>query len=66
MPPLHLVIDAHAVFSAVSAEVIATPNERQLLYPLRGLREHLDATRVIRIHPIDTRDMLADALTKGA
>ena len=65
-PPLHVVIDAHAVFSAVSAETVATPNERQLLYPLKGLREHLDAGRVCKIHRIDTMDMLADALTKGA
>ena len=59
-------IDAHAVFTAVTAETVQTPNERQLLYPLKGLREHLDAGRVAKIHRIDTRGMLADALTKGS
>ena len=65
-PPLHLVIDAHTVVTAVSAETVTTPNERQQLYPLQSLREHLDASRTAKIHRIDTRDMLADALTKGS
>ena len=62
---LHLVTDAHSVFAAVTAPELATPNERHLLYTLRSLRDHLDARRVSTIHRVDTRDMLADALTKG-
>ena len=62
---LHLVLDAHSVYAAVTAQEIATPTERQLIYGVRALREHLDSQRLRTIHRVDTRDMLCDALTKG-
>ena len=62
---LHLVLDAHSVFAAVTAQEISTPTERQLIYGVRALREHLEARRLRTIHRVDTRDMLCDALTKG-
>eukprot|EP00959_Pyramimonas_sp_CCMP1952_P445941 9336511-Pyramimonas_sp.AAC.1 len=62
---LHLVLDAHSVFAAVTAQEISTPTERQLLYGVRALREHLEGRRLSTIHRVDTRDMLCDALTKG-
>ena len=64
--PLHLVGDAHAVFSAVTASEVKQPNERSLLYAVRALRDRLDAGSVARLHRCDTRDMLADCLTKGS
>jgi hypothetical protein len=63
--PLHTIIDAHSVFTAVTAEEIQCPSERQLLYTLKSLRDHLDARRLDCLHRIDTRDMLSDCLTKG-
>ena len=63
--PLHTLIDAHSAFTAVIAEEIYCPSERQLLYTLKSLRDHLDARRLDCLHRIDTRDMLADCLTKG-
>ena len=65
-PPLHVVIDAHTVFSAVTAEGISTPNENTLLYHRACLRGHLDDGRIAMLHRLDTREMLADDLTKGA
>ena len=62
---VHLVGDAHAVFSAVTAAEVKQPNEKSLLYAVRSLRDRLDSGAVKRLHRCDTRDMLADALTKG-
>ncbi len=46
--------DAHAVFSAIVASEISVPNERTMLFGVKAVRDYLD-----------TRDMLADGLTKG-
>ena len=62
---LHLIGDAHAVFTAVTAGEVKIPNERSLIYAVRALRDRLDAGGISSIHRCDTRDMLADALTKG-
>eukprot|EP00971_Amphidinium_carterae_P299790 5956413-Amphidinium_carterae.1 len=63
---LHVTGDAHAVFSAIAAPTLAIPNEKQLLYALRAMVDHVVSKRVSRLHRIDTRDMVCDALTKGA
>jgi hypothetical protein len=62
---LRLIGDAHGVYSALTAREIATPLERPLLYGVRAIRDYLEAKKVTRIHRLDTRDMLCDALTKG-
>ena len=59
-------LDAESVFSAVTASEISVPTEANLLYPLKALREHLDAGRIRRVFWIDTRDMICDGLTKGS
>ena len=63
---VHLFLDAESVFQAVKASEISVPTEANLLYPLKALREHLDAGRIRSIHWKDTRDMLCDGLTKGS
>jgi len=63
---LHLVGDAQAVFDAVTAAEIKVPNERSLLYAVRAVRDRLESRSIRRMHRCDTRDMLADALTKGS
>ena len=42
---LHMVGDAHAVFSAVTAPEVKQPNERSLLYAVRALRDRLERCR---------------------
>ena len=61
-----LVVDALSVFAAVTALSPKTPAEKGLLVHLRWLREQLELRRCAAIIWIDTRDMLADALTKGS
>eukprot|EP00974_Lingulodinium_polyedra_P089151 8644111-Lingulodinium_polyedra.AAC.1 len=59
-------MDAESVFSAVSASPIKTPAEQSLLIQLQWLRELLDRSIITRFVWCDTRDMIADALTKGS
>ena len=63
--PLHLVGDAHAVFSAIVASEISVPNERTMLFGVKAVRDYLDTKKITALHRVDTRDMLADGLTKG-
>eukprot|EP00959_Pyramimonas_sp_CCMP1952_P085570 1790062-Pyramimonas_sp.AAC.1 len=63
---LYLVGDAHAVFTAVTAEEIAIPNDRSQLYAARAMGGRLDCGSLAGLLRCDTRDMLCDALTKGA
>ena len=63
--PLHLVGDAHAVYSAIVASEISVPNERTMLFGVKAVRDYLDTRKITALHRVDTRDMLADALTKG-
>ena len=61
-----LVIDALSVLSAVTAVTPKIPTEKGLMVLLRWLREQLETGRCYAIVWVDTRDMLADALTKGS
>ena len=63
--PMHLFIDARAVFDSITAEVIKTPADGALLVHAKALREYLDKGLLSQLHWIDTRDMVADALNKG-
>ena len=64
--PSWLLIDADSVFSAIAASPIKTPAERSLLIQLQWLKELLDRGIITKIVWCDTRDMVADALTKGS
>ena len=64
--PFVLIIDAMSVYSAVIATNIKIPAEKSLLSHVQFLRERLDRGILKAIIWQDTRDMLADGLTKGA
>jgi len=64
--PLYVVGDAHAVFSAITAEEVSVPNDKSQLYAVRAMRDRLDCVALTRLLRCDTRDMLCDALTKGS
>ena len=64
--PMVLYIDALSVFAATTATFVKTPAENGVLCHLLFLRELLDHNVLHAFVWCDTRDMLADGLTKGA
>ena len=66
--PLHLHTDAFSMFSELInyTRDIKTPMEEPLLIILLLLREGMGSGRIRRLSWIDTRDMVADGLTKGS
>ena len=64
--PTALYIDAKSVFAAISATFLKQPAEKSLLCHVQYLRELLDKHILHSIVWLDTRDMGADGLTKGA
>ena len=63
---LGLYVDAMSVYAAVTATFIKIPAEKSLLSHVQYLRELLDTKVLEALIWIDTRDMVADGLTKGA
>jgi len=61
-----LQIDALSVFAAVTATQLKAPAEKGLICHVQWLREMLDTRVIDCLMWIDTRDMLADGMTKGA
>ena len=64
--PVALYLDAKSVFAAISATFIKQPAEKSLLCHVQYLRELLDKHVLQYLFWLDTRDMGADGLTKGA
>ena len=64
--PTALCIDAKSVFAAVTASMIKAPSDKSLLCHVQYLRELLDNRVLQSLVWLDTRDMTADGLTKGA
>jgi len=64
--PVALYLDAKSVFAAVTATFIKQPAEKSLLSHIQYIRELLDKGLVKYLFWLDTRDMGADGLTKGA
>ena len=60
------VVDAKAVYDAVTADVVKTPDDKHLLFHARAMREFLEAGHVDRLCWFGTDDMLPDGLTKGS
>ena len=60
-----LVVDARAVFDAIKAMDICTPSECSLKLHLIAVRDWLYSKRIRFLFWSDTRDMIADAMTKG-
>ena len=67
LSPVHLTIlvDAMSVYTAIIASHIKIPAEKSLLSHLQYVRELLDKGVLAGLGWVDTRDMVADALTKG-
>ena len=64
--PVALYLDAKSVFAAVSATLVKQPAEKSLLCHVQYLRKLLDKLVLLYLFWLDTRDMGADGLTKGA
>ena len=64
--PVEALTDSYSIFSYLVAAHLKLPAEKSTFYHLAYLREKL-VNGVIRSYNwIDTRDMAADGLTKGA
>ena len=64
-PPIDIFIDAKSVKDAIGATEICTPQESSLKTHLIAIRDRLQRGLIRSINWVDTRNMLADALTKG-
>lgn len=64
--PVHVIIDARSVFDALAAAEVRPPTEISLIMKLCQLKEALLCHALKTLWWCDTRDMLADALNKGA
>ena len=64
-PHVDVVIDARSVSDAISAVDVCTPQESSLRIHLIHIRDRLARGLLRSLSWSDTRDMLADALTKG-
>ena len=64
--PTALYLDAKSVYAAITASEVKVPAEKSLLTHILYLREMLDTHVMHYLVWLDTRDMVADGLTKGA
>ena len=63
---LSLYVDAMTVYAAVTATFVKIPAEKSLLSHIQYIRELLDTKVLEALVWLDTRDMVADGLTKGS
>ena len=54
-----------SLFAAIAASTVKVPSEKNLAGHLFWLRELLDRKVITHIQWADTRDMVADCMTKG-
>ena len=64
--PITVAIDAASVFEAIVADPVKVPAEKSLFLHLLWVRELLSRGQLCGWSWIDTRDMIADGLTKGS
>jgi hypothetical protein len=64
--PLDAGVDAKSVYDSLTADVVRTPNDKQLLLHAKAMRELLEDGQIDRLFWFDTEDMLPDGLTKGS
>ena len=64
--PVEACLDAKSVYDSIVHADLKTPQEKSLINILGQMREHMSYRRIRRLRWIDTRDMLADGLNKGA
>ena len=63
--PLHMYTDSYSIFSYLKAQHLKLPAEKGTFFHLASLRELLVTGVVSSYNWVDTRDMIADGLTKG-
>ena len=63
---IDLYIDCFSIFESLSQEQVRVPSEQTLILLLLSLKEALVSRQLRALVWVDTRDQLADALTKGA
>ena len=64
--PVELVIDARSVYDSLVAHELKAPTEVSLIMFLAQLKEAMMAHSLHKLWWCDTRDMVSDALNKGA
>ncbi len=64
-PPIDLFVDAKSVTDAIGVAEVCTPQEASLKLHLITIRDRLARGILRSVSWSDTRDMVADALTKG-
>lgn len=64
--PLEVSIDARSVFDSLKADELKNPTQVSLIMLLSAMKEALLCHTLKRLHWIDTKDMAADGLNKGA
>ena len=64
--PIDACLDAKSVFDSIVVADLKRPAEASLINILGQMREHMACHRIRTLFWIDTRDMLADGLNKGA
>ena len=63
--PLEACTDARSLYDTLQAQEPKAPTEVSMVFDLMALRESLECRRLSKLWWVDTRDMLADGLTKG-
>ena len=64
-PPLDLCVDARAVYDAIAASDACELAECSLTFHLISVRDRMTHGLIPKLYWVDTRDVLADVLTKG-
>ena len=64
--PIDAIVDANSVYDSMVKADLSVPTERSLINILGQMREHMATHRIRYFWWVDTRDMLADGLNKGA
>ena len=64
-PPVDSVTDCASVYEAIKAAELTTPTEASLKLHLLSLCNRMEGDVLRALYWVDTRNMLADGLTKG-
>jgi len=64
--PLEVCVDAKSVYDALAADPIRVPTEKSLYIHLLAMSDLIRRGVLTKVWWIDTKDMAADALTKGS
>ena len=63
---IEAITDSYSIFSYLAAAHLKLPAEKSTFYHLAFLREKLESGLIHAYNWVDTRDMVADGLTKGS